>query len=436
MRIWRPSLVDVLLILLGLSVWVGKGLNLGLVTVGPVELIAGLLLISMLARSAMRRSSGLFPVGVDGGLITFLIGSIVIIAAAATASAVNAVEPGAVFRFVARYLLGALLVGELIVFLTTFDRLLVLSYALLTGAAISVVASAVGLLLPPLAAFTIRYGDRAQAFLNHPNQFAMLLVAVIPIALALALRRPHRIGAWLVLAILMAGVGLTGSKVNLVLGVVVLAVTSILASQLHRRLTKRVGLAIGLTLGTIVFAYLAFLTVDSVSPRTLATIERIIEEPAQVTAVKTRVEMWEMAVYLGLEYPLTGIGAANTTHYLPYDHAHNVFIEFFMTLGVLGVFALTLFLLSILVLGCVSIWTALTARTLPVADKLLAVALPIGFFSYVLANQSSDSFGGNTLPILWILASMTLAQLRLMRRPNRTQVQRRVSRQIPRPETH
>lgn len=413
-RIRKLSLIDSLLFLLGLSVWVGKGLNLGLVTVRPVDIVSVLLVMALLAQLALLPGNSLRKHGNGGELVAALLIPILLVVGTSVVSAVNAVELAAVFRFAARYLLGAVLIGGLSVFLFTHNRIRLLAHSLLIGAVASVVVSAVAIVLPPLAAFTIRYGDRAQALLNHPNQFAMLLVSVIPLALALALKRHRRIGAWLVLAVLVTGVGLSGSKANLVLGVVALALTSLLASQLHRRITRRVGLAIGLTVGTVCFGYLAFLTVETVNPRTLATIERLLQEPEQVTAVITRVEMWETAIDLGLQYPWTGIGAGNAIHYLPYDHAHNVFIEFFMTLGVPGVLALALLLLSIFVLVCVTLWYAITARSVPFTEKLLSVALPVGVLSYVLANQSSDSFGGTTLPILWVLTSMLLAQLRLI----------------------
>lgn len=417
MTVPRPNLIDSLLVLLGLSVWVGKGLDVGPVTVRPVDVVGILVLVALLTRSAFRPSSVRSARGIASVLGALLLGSILLIVAAAAVSVIAAEEPTAVVRFIARYVLGAVLIVGLLTFMTTHARIRVLTYALLAGAVISVAFSAVGLLLPPLVAFTVRYGDRAQAFLNHPNQLAMLLVSVIPIALAFALRRPKRIGAWLVLAVLVAGVGLSGSKVNLVLSVVALAITSLLAAQLHRRLTRRIGIALGLTLGTLTLAFLAYLTVDTVSPRTLETIERLLQEPEQVTAVITRVEMWGTAVQLGMQNPWTGIGAANAIHYIPYDHAHNVFIEFFMTLGVPGLSALTLMLFTIFALGCASVWSALTSRFAALGARLLAVALPVGALGYVLANLSSDSFGGTTLPVLWVVVALLICQLKLMQRP-------------------
>jgi O-antigen ligase len=408
----RPRGAAAVLAFVGLSLWVGRGVGVGAVDLQAIQIVSLIAFVFVVA-SAMRSSAApltwrrpttrLFTVAI--------VVAVTLIVIAAGLSAWNAIEIFSVVRFISRYVLGLVLFASILHLLRDPSGLRFLERTLLTGATLSVSLSAVGFFVPALGAWTIRYGDRAQALLNHPNQFAMLLTALVPIAFGRALRSPQRVGPWIVLLIVSAGVALTGSKVNLAILVVTLPVVGWLAAQLRRGPLRRLGRTVAFTLGSIAAAWVAFAAVRRFNPRTLATLERLLVEPESIAAVVTRSEMWRTAIDHGVEHPWFGVGADHAGYYIGFAHAHNVFAEFFLTMGVVGLAALGTLVLTLMALSTTSIFWALAKRGLPYADRLSLLVLPMSVLIYLASNQSSESFGGTTLPILWIAAAMTLAQL-------------------------
>jgi len=344
---------------------------------------------------------------------------VTLVVLAAALSATEARDPMSVVRFMARYLLGLALLLALGRFLSDRVRLARLETALVAGAVASVALAGLGFFVPQLGDLTVRYGDRAQALLNHPNQFAMLLTAMAPIALARALERPRRSWGWVAFVLVAAGVGLTGSKANLLLLVVVVPTFAILAAQLLPGARRRLGAAFAMSVGALAVGGVAFAIVRAFNPRTLATLERLFLDPANTTTVSLRREMWGTAIQRAVEQPWFGVGADHSRFYLAHGHAHNVVIEFFLTLGVVGLVALATLLLAVGGIAAVSLVAAFARRRSPYPDRLRLIAYPLVLATYVVANQSSDSFGSSTLPLLWIVVAMALAQLELADRGHR-----------------
>ena len=413
----RVGLVHALLGLMGLALWVGRGVDLGAVDLQAVQVVGALAVVVMLAQTVSTRTAPLQSLQpTTQKLLAGVAVAVTAIVAVAALSAFQATDPISVLRFVVRYVLGLVLVVALVQFLGRRSRLRQLERALLFGAVASVGLAALGFVLPELGAITIRYGDRAQALLNHPNQFAILLTAVAPIALAAALRQPRRPTRWAVLLVVAAGVAFTGSKLNLALLVVALPAMGLLATLLRRGMLERAASALrlmGLAAAALAVAYAVVLRFN---PRTLATFERLLEDPWSTSAVVTRSEMWGTALRVGLDHPWFGVGADHAGSYLPHSHAHNVVLEFFLTMGAGGLVALGLLLLAWLSLVSLSVWLAFTRRAMPFADRLALLAYSSSLTLYLASNQSSDSFGGTTLPIAWIATAMALGQVEVVLR--------------------
>ena len=407
-------LPSALLVLAGVSVWVGKGVDVGPIDLQAVQVATVLLALGVLAAASLSRRApltGLHPTVQT--LFAALVVAALLVCVAALLSSGAARNDMSVVRFVARYAMGIVLVGALLHFLRRPRSPRVLEAALLTGAVASVGLSALGFAFPALGEVTIRFGDRAQGLVNNPNQLAMMLVATVPIALAAALRAPRRLHRWLLLVALVAGVAFTGSKANLLLLAVGLPTLALLAAFLRRGVMRKARTAFALTALAASSGAAAYWVVLRFNPRTLATFERLLDDPAGTSTVASRREMWESALQTGLAHPWFGVGADHAPFYLPHAHAHNVGIEFFLTMGAVGVAALAALLGAWLALALTSAWVAYTERGAPFAERVSLLAYAASLLAYVASNQTSDSFGGTTLPIAWIVSALALARLDL-----------------------
>lgn len=408
----RGRVARATLVVIGLSLWVGRGLEVGPFDLQPIQFATAGAVLVLLAIAFNNRSAPLRRLRpVTAPFLAAMALAMVAIVAAAGLSAVEAADPLSVARFIARYVLGLALLVTVLQLVRRRENRRVLETALFVGASLSVALSAAAHAIPPLAEIAIRYGDRAQGLLNHPNQLAMLLSSVAPIAFAVALRRPRRIGPWLPVLVVGAGVAMTGSKVNLAILATLLPTMAVLAAQLGSGPLRRIGTTGALVLASLAVAAVAAWVVQTTNPRTLVTIGRLITDPAGTTAVITRTQTWQLAIERGLERPWFGVGADHASYFLPYSHAHNVFVEYFLTLGAVGLIALLLLLAALAALGVHALFAALTRPTLAVDDRLRLLAYPFSILAFVAASQSSDSFGGTTLPVLWLVTALTLAQV-------------------------
>jgi O-antigen ligase len=413
-----PTGAALLLTLVGLAVWVGRSVEVGPIDLQAIQVVTLALLIGVLLEAARSGSAPLTWLRPPAALFTSaIVVAVSLILIAATLSATHAIEPFSIVRFVARYALGLVLFVALLQLLRVPERSRFLERALWIGALLSVGVAALGYFVPALGAWTIRYGDRAQALLNHPNQLAMVLTALVPVAFVRALGTPRRPGPWLLVLIMSAGVAFTGSKVNLAILAGMLPVLAFLAALLQRGSLRKIGSLAGFTFGSLAAVWVAFLAVRRFNPRTIETLERLFVEPASTTAVATRSEMWRTALEEGVRNPWVGVGAEHAGYYIGFSHAHNVFLEFFLTMGLAGLVGLGALVTTVVALSVTSILWALTKTTLPRGQRLALLGVPVGLLAYIASNQSSDSFGGTTLPILWIGAAWTLAQLDHAGRP-------------------
>ena len=86
-------------------------------------------------------------------------------------------------------------------------------------------------------------------------------------------------------------------------------------------------------------------------------------------------------------------------------------------MGATGLVALLLLLTALAALGAFALVMALSRTTLASDDRLRLLAYAFSILAFVIANQSSESFGGSTLPVLWLVTALTLAQVDRCVRP-------------------
>lgn len=407
----KPSLmVRALLWIAGLCVWVGRGINVGGFNLQGGDVALGLVIAYGLAVSAVKPSVALRLSPRVGLVLGGLAASILLVLLAAVVSLFNAADDMAVVRFLGRWLLALLAVPSLFYLLRTEDRTRLLERSLLFGALASVAISAAGYFIPSIGELTLRYQDRSQALLNHPNQFAILLVALVPLTMSIAMRKPGRTFPWFTLVVLVGGLALTGSKFNLLALCVTLPLCALMCLAIVPGAQPKTVLAFGLAVGVLALGGVATVAVQRFNPRTLGTILGLLTDPIEVSAVEARSKVWAEAFQLGLDHPFTGVGAGQTGLYLSHDHAHNAFLEFFAALGIWGLLALLCFLVVLSCLVGAALLMAFGRSRLTVADRLGLIGCSLGVFQFMVSNQSSDSFGGTTLPLLWLLVGMCLGR--------------------------
>lgn len=412
----QRALVRTTLLAATLALWVGRAVDIGFADLQPFEIVVAAPLFIWLA-SLLRRpdTSWAAPRTAGDWWLRGLLASFLLIVLAGALSAVQALSLANVMRFLVRYLVGALVLLLLLRVLGSGGRVRLLIDGLLAGAIASSLVAAAGFFIDPLGQITIRYGDRAQALLNHPNQLGLMLAAVLPIALARVLAGPARLRRWIPVALIAGGLAMTGSKANLLLAAGMAPLMVIAVVLLRRGLLRRMGTLVGAALLTGMVAAMAFGLLQETSPRTLDTLAALASDPLATSTVANRVKLWNEALAVGVRHAPFGIGADHTGLYLPHGHAHNAFIEFFLTTGLFGLASLTTFVTCIVALALIGFRTALSSTTAPFEQRALLLATSFACLSYLASNQSSDSLGGTTLNLLWVLLALLVVQTRHLR---------------------
>ncbi|ONI80863.1 polymerase [Saccharothrix sp. ALI-22-I] len=268
--------------------------------------------------------------------------------------------------------------------------------AILTAAVAGAVVAAVGALYSLLAA-----GEtRATGPLEDPNDLAYVLVAALP--LLVALRRGVVIA--LAATILVAGAAATFSRGG------ALALTAAPAWLLARRALPLKALAIGA----------AALTLLGVSAVLFAgpALDRALREKTHIaeTNVDTRELRWQAAARMVADNPVLGVGPGGfraeypaASHNAEIDEqspvSHNMYLEVAAELGVPG-FAL---FAALLVLAAVTSERVLRATT----DPLPILAVQAALIAVVVASTflSQQYY----LPLWSLVAVVAAADLRLRR---------------------
>ncbi len=203
---------------------------------------------------------------------------------------------------------------------------------------------------------------RVTSIMQNPNNLAEFLVIIIPIVFAVFLYKRqvfHKLMAVGMAGILMACLLVTYSR-SAYLGFLVAIVIFVLLIEVRFIVFAPVMVGVGLIwmpaglqsrLNSLVESMVLFLT-----------------NPLMIkdTSVSYRISIWGGAVRAIKEFFWYGAGLGNKIFSMIYpfysgnaakaDHAHNLYLEWFVELGVIGAVVLLIFVLNILRLGVVSIY--------------------------------------------------------------------------------
>ena len=333
----------------------------------------------------------------------------------ATITSAWALSPGAAFASVSRYALNAVLFLIAAGVLRTRRDLGWVVAAFVAGAAISV---AYGIAVPPAAGATDV--QRASGTVGDPNEFAAVLVAALPLAIALAAGRDwspalRALGA-AAAGLSVAGILLSVSRGGLV-ALIAMAVAGLcLAGRWRAKL---------LLIVPLVF---------------LASVGYLLATPAALQRVTSsnggtgRTDLWLVGWRMVEARPVLGVGAGNfqqaSIHYLLRPGllnrsdliastdkvAHNTYLTVLAELGLIG--ALMFFALIVLALACGVRAARLFARRRDDTMEMLTRGWLIGMVGTLTADVFlSAEFSKQ----LWLLLALGPAFLAVARgSPGRT----------------
>ncbi len=278
----------------------------------------------------------------------------------------------------------------------------------LAGAAFSAVAvelKRLGLELPVSQTTVGRFG----AFLNHPNQYGILISTTAPLVVYYV-HQPRlrtKLLGLLALPILCLCLFQAQSKTNIVLFGFSLACAFFIVS-LHDRRKFFISLAI-VAAGGIGFLLLGAAGLEvmrDVAPNDAKIIEDILFDPGGASSIDDREGVWQQAIELIRTHPLFGLGPGQAENYLPVPHAHNLLLQLYLDAGLLGFIGICAVVFSMFIKMYESAREAIAFEAPPDRETMLRLLASVSVFIYVLANAMSDSFGTATMSTFVLCAAV------------------------------
>ena len=267
-----------------------------------------------------------------------------------------------------------------------------------------ILALALAMAMTGLGLSAVMPNYRFKGFFENANQLALVIAALWPISVALLLNARglrNRSLSLAVLAILFAALILSGAKTGMGLALA----GGCLVWLYHAARSGTAGRAI-ISLAAIVLLIallipLVMWTLSWASPITYQKVEAIVAHGvADYQSIRTRNVLWEESIRAGMANLGTGVGAGSKV--LGRSHSHNMILDYFRGMGILGL-ASALLLLSVALVLTV----CFMLRTLPNdgakrAADTLNLSLYVGALAYLIGNQISDSFSPSTAFIFWL----------------------------------
>jgi O-antigen ligase len=333
--------------------------------------------------------------------------SIVFLLAAGLLSSLNAQDLFEVMKFEVNYLIGLLIIIILAESLHEKDEIEFILDCLLLGGLVVCVITFFGFFIPALNAIMMNENGRAEGFMLHPNQWGMMLAAIVPAVATRLATNFRRLDRWIALVILTASIALSGSKANIFIAGFFGPVALVIAGTFRQSLLARLRSVFTTAAAVLIAGLIAFTLLQQFAPKSLTKLQDAANNPMEYRTMLSRQDKWAEAFTIFMKKPLFGIGAGNTRLYLDANHAHNAFVDYLLTMGLFGVTGLTVFLFSIFCLCCYVVRLSMQMGTYWHAQS---IGLAFGIASFVLSNQLSNSFRGTTLPIMWVLLGLLVAQ--------------------------
>lgn len=277
---------------------------------------------------------------------------------------------------------------------------------------------------------------RFLAFFEKPNQLGVAVMAVWPLAIALLLNARTAIlrllCAFMVL-VLITAIFMSGTKTALALGFVSAALIWLYHGSRSGSLDKTLFKLSVILCGIALAAPATLWVLSWASPDFFRRVNSILSYGLwEFPSMQTRDIVWKESIRIGLDHPLLGEGAG--TRVYRYAHSHNMFLDYFRGMGVVGLAAAVALVLSAVSRGANFLLVTLPKGQVDRASDTIVAGMYLGAIFYLIGNQLSDSFSPTTAFLFWVMylgAYFTAPPLRSVSRP----FLRSVARPVARPST-
>jgi O-antigen ligase len=394
------------------GIWISQGVNIGVQRITVTQVMSVLGFILTVYSVSTRNVSIPTATRVAFERLMFFFALMIV---AILLSSLNAIDPFDSIRFVGRWVYGMMLAGSIFV-LTDGDpeALRRIIRAFIYGGLATTIACYAGFKISFLAGIVFQdlWQHRAQGFVEHPNQLGMLYLAAIIMAFWPKLFSVVvRVG---VIIILGAGLILTGSKFNVAVALILVPMIMFwLPAREGRVANASVAMFFGAPLG-ILMVVVAAITIKAYNTVYFGRLLTFVDNPSGGDSATSRVDLWSQSFVCWEKHPVLGIGAGNADQCVrqAFSHVHNVFINYLLETGLLGLILFCVFLLYVFY---TMNEVGATASKLPGTkfgknDSYRNIALvTISSLAYVISNCSSDSMGAVTMFFLWMNIGIMLA---------------------------
>ena len=269
-----------------------------------------------------------------------------------------------------------------------------------------------------------KFADRAEGYFKHSNQLGIALSAGLPLVAAkLVTFRRQRILRLLLLGCLVAvllGLVKSGSKTNFVVGVAGLgSFFGLYSIYLVIRKQSPVAVIVG-TVAAPILLEASMLTLQHLNPRAYNLLS-LQASGGEAHSMISREKLWSMSIDLGLSHPFLGVGAGQPIGDIA-PHSHNLFIDYFRTLGVPGAALVTIIVLLVTaylisaVLGTLKVIGDDMSES-ATKTNVMVLGTSVSVWNYLVANQMSDSFGPSTAPFFWLPLALLMSYRRMQQLP-------------------
>jgi O-antigen ligase len=281
-----------------------------------------------------------------------------------------------------------------------------LIYGLLAGCLLSVIA--VELDRRGLFTGVQKLGTRSGALLMHPNQYGIVIASMGPFIIYV-LHKPGIVPKLIAFAsVPVFGLALfeSLSKTNIIVFPLVCAATFI-AYSLND--TAKLGRAIVIVvISGFIFLFVAGIAMEivrTVSPKDFQLMTQMTADPTQVKTLLEREDAWHEVLGYIRENPWFGKGPGWAEEHLMYQHAHNMFLQHWIEVGIWGIAGVAILSIGVIVRNFEVLSLALSKRQVIDNEFRLQIAAVISLFAGLIGNSMSSSLNtGSMIPFCIVLA--------------------------------
>lgn len=251
---------------------------------------------------------------------------------------------------------------------------------------------------------------RYAGFLNHANQYGILVSGTAPFILYLLLsgKRLAQVSGVAMIGLYWLALFQSMSKTNFILYVLalclaVLALSLRTAATFARSLIIIILVAAGLAgIGTTALNLLY-----EFAPRDAELFENAIFDPQGVKSLDDRHDAWEEAIAYIKDRPLLGMGPGWGEENLLHQHAHNLMLQLWLEAGIAGLIGMCLIILAILLRAWHVARDIIGTRTRLTETQTIQALAVIALIISLMGNAMSSSLNTATMTVFVLFLAMS-----------------------------